>query len=50
MFWLRYVPHAKVEAYQRAGWRLVSRLAGSTHGVWSCLMRFDGEAEPGEPQ
>lgn len=40
-FWLRYVPRAQVAVYEAQGWRVVSQLQRSSHGVWSVLMRRD---------
>jgi hypothetical protein len=40
-FELQYVPHARVFEFEMNGWRVVSRLKGSHHGIWSVLMRRD---------
>lgn len=42
-FLLQYVPHARVAEFEAMGWRVVSELSRSHHGVWSVLMRKDGE-------
>lgn len=34
----RYVPWPKVDEFHRAGWMIVTDLAGSHHGHWSVLM------------
>jgi hypothetical protein len=41
MFLLHYVPHDRVLEFERRGWRVVSDLGRSHHGVWSVLMRRD---------
>jgi hypothetical protein len=38
-FELQYVPHARVSEFEANGWRVVSKLQGSHHGLWSVLMR-----------
>ena len=38
-FLLQYVPHARVAEFKAQGWRVVSHLQRSHHGVWSVLMR-----------
>lgn len=49
-FFLRYVSRKSILAYEALGWRVVSSLATSHHGVWSILMRWDGEDYPPEPE
>lgn len=38
-FELQYVPHGRVSEFEANGWRVVSDLQGSHHGIWSVLMR-----------
>lgn len=40
-FLLQYVPRERVAEFEAQGWRVVSNLARSHHGVWSVLMRRD---------
>jgi hypothetical protein len=44
-----YVRHADIPAFEAAGWRVDCDL-GPTHGLWSVLMRWDGEGEPPQLQ
>jgi len=49
-FYLRYVPHERVEAYAALGWIDASgakRLG--LHGHWSLLMKWPHAGEPIEP-
>lgn len=41
MFELQYVRRRDYLAFRARGWRLVSFLDQSHHGVWSLLMRRD---------
>lgn len=45
-FYLRMVPHPYVAEMLDKGWNIVDTLAGTSHGNWSFLMRWDGEGEP----
>jgi len=38
-FELQYVPHSRVAEFEAAGWRVVSPMRGSHHGIYSVLMR-----------
>lgn len=46
MIWLRYVPHSQILLYLAKGWSISDELHGTSHGVWSILMQYDGEGEP----
>ncbi len=49
-FYLRYVPHERVEAYAALGWTDASgekRLG--PHGQWSLLMKWPHAGQPIEP-
>lgn len=50
IFYLRYVNHERVPAYEDLGWYVVGCEGQGlgAHAYWSCLMRFDGP-EPKEP-
>jgi hypothetical protein len=45
---LRYVPHARIRDYARAGWTNLG-LSPGHHGAYSCLMEWRGEGEPAQP-
>lgn len=51
IFYLRYVNHERVPAYEALGWYVVGCEGQGlgTHAYWSCLMRYDGE-NPKEPE
>lgn len=40
-FLIQYVPHTRVAEFEAQGWRVVSELERSHHGIWSVLMRKD---------
>lgn len=44
--WLRYVPHALVDAYLAKGWVVADNMADIHHGFYSVIMRWAGEGEP----
>lgn len=44
--WLRYVTHAEVGTWLAKGWTIVDDLAGTNHGHFAVLMKFEGEGEP----
>lgn len=46
MYYLRYVPHAQREEYEKRGWRVVNEMADDHHGQYSVLMVYEGEGEP----
>lgn len=46
--WLKLVPHHRRAEFEAIGWVFSSDL-GSTHGFWSCLMRWAGEGGPVMP-
>ena len=48
IFWMRYVPHSAVAAYEALGWRALGKCSGH-HGIYAEQMRWDGEGEPPEP-
>lgn len=50
-FFLRYVPHSRVNAFEAIGWRVVSngKMLATNHGLYSVLMRWDGQGDPPEP-
>lgn len=37
---LKYVKHPKVAEYKRRGWKVVSDLSGTSHGMWSVIMEY----------
>lgn len=47
--WTKYVTHAEVPAYQKAGWSLGNDLKGTHHGHWSQIMKWEGEGDPVVP-
>lgn len=47
--YFRYVTHNAIPDYESLGWKRLDCLAGTTHGVWSELMRWDGDGDPVEP-
>jgi len=44
--WFRYVLHRQVAEYEAKGWILADDLAGTSHGNWSVLMKWEGQDEP----
>lgn len=49
-FYLRYVPHERVEAYKAIGWHDASgKTKLGLHGHWSLLMKWPHEGQPIEP-
>jgi len=49
-FYLRYVPHERVEAYKAIGWHdASSKTKLGLHGHWSLLMKWPHEGDPVEP-
>lgn len=44
-----FVRHNETESYERLGWKRHDALDGTHHGVWSCLMIWEGEGEPVKP-
>jgi hypothetical protein len=47
-FFMRFVPHEKVASYEALGWIARDATPGS-HGVYSRVMKWEGEGEPPEP-
>lgn len=47
-FYMRYVPHEAVASYEAVGWRAIAPTPGA-HGVYSTLMKWEGEGEPPAP-
>ena len=44
--YFRFVPLHQVGSFLAQGWTIDDDLAGTSHGVWSVLMRYEGEGEP----
>lgn len=44
--YFRYVPHSQIVIYLARGWTIDDEMHGTSHGVWSVLMRYEGEGEP----
>jgi len=47
--WFRYVPHWRVLAYIKAGWRYCCDL-GPIHGEYSTLWEWPFDGDPKEPE
>ena len=45
--WLRWVKLADVGSYLARGWTIRDCAAGTHHGIYSVLMLYVGEGEPG---
>ena len=43
---LRYVAHGQMLAFLAKGWVIDDELHGTNHGIFSILMRWEGEHEP----
>ena len=47
---MRYVIHARVQAYEALGWRVVDTMTGTNHGHYSVIMQWIGAGAPVEPE
>lgn len=46
----RYVSRRDVSAHEGRGWKALTALQGTHHGVYSVLMQWTGEGEPIVPR
>ena len=40
-----YVPNGFVHVWEKAGWQALPGLVGTSHGLYSTLMKWEGQGE-----
>jgi hypothetical protein len=45
-----YVPNGFVHVWEELGWKALPALYGTSHGLYSTLMRWEGEGEEKFPE